>query len=218
MGSLSLLQGIFPTQGLNLGLPRCRWILYQLSLKGSPRILEWVAYRFSRGSPQLRNQTSVPWIAGGFFNHWTMWEATSVQFSSVAQSCPTLCDPMNLSKPGLPVHHQIPEFTQTHVHQVGDAIQPSHPLLSPSPPAPNPSQSFPMSQLLANNGFPDSSVCKESAYNAGDPGSIPGSGRSPGEGKGYPLQYSGLENSMDCIGHRVTKNQTWLRQFHFHFW
>ena len=63
-----------------------------------------------------------------------------VQFSSVAQSCPTLCDPMNRSTPGLPVHHQLPEFTQTHVHQVSDAIQPSHPLLSPSPPAPNPSQ------------------------------------------------------------------------------
>ena len=61
-------------------------------------------------------------------------------FSSVAQSCPTLCDPMNLSTPGLPVHHQLPEFTQTHVHRVGDAIQPSHPLSSPSPPAPNPSQ------------------------------------------------------------------------------
>ena len=62
------------------------------------------------------------------------------QFSSVAQSCPTLCDPMNRSTPGLPVHHQLPEFTQTHVHQVSDAIQPSHPLSSPSPPAPNPSQ------------------------------------------------------------------------------
>ena len=60
--------------------------------------------------------------------------------SSVAQSCPTLCNPMNRSMPGLPVHHQLPEFTQTHVHQVGDAIQPSHPLSSPSPPDPNPSQ------------------------------------------------------------------------------
>ena len=64
----------------------------------------------------------------------------SVQFSSVAQSRPTLCDPMNPSTPGLPVHHQLPEFTQTHVHWVADAIQPSRPLLSPSPPAPNPSQ------------------------------------------------------------------------------
>ena len=61
-------------------------------------------------------------------------------FSSVAQSCPTLYDPMNCSTPGLPVHHQLPEFTQTHVHRVGDAIQPSHPLSSSSPPAPNPSQ------------------------------------------------------------------------------
>ena len=66
----------------------------------------------------------------------TQW---GLSFSSVAQSCPTLCDPMNQSTPGLPVHHQLPEFTQTHVHRVGDAIQQSHPLLSPSPPAPNPS-------------------------------------------------------------------------------
>ena len=66
--------------------------------------------------------------------------AHSVQFSSVAQSCPTLCDPMNRSTPGLPVHHQLPEFTQTHVHRVSGAIQPSHPLSSPSPPTPNPSQ------------------------------------------------------------------------------
>ena len=64
----------------------------------------------------------------------------SVRFSSVAQSCPTLCNPMNRSTPGLPVHHQPQEFTQTNVHRVGDAVQPSHPLLSPSPPAPNPSQ------------------------------------------------------------------------------
>ena len=63
---------------------------------------------------------------------------SSVQFSSVTQSCPTLCDPMNCSAPGLPVHHQLPEFTQTHVHRVSDAIQPSHPLSSPSPPAPIP--------------------------------------------------------------------------------
>jgi len=65
---------------------------------------------------------------------------TSVQFSSVAQLCPILFDPMNRSTPGLPVHHQLLEFTETHVHRVSDAIQPSHPLSSPSPPAPNPSQ------------------------------------------------------------------------------
>ena len=64
----------------------------------------------------------------------------SIQFSSVAQSCPTLCDPMDRSMPGLSVHHQLLEFTQTHVHFVGDAIQPSHPLSSPSPTALNVSQ------------------------------------------------------------------------------
>ena len=78
----------------------------------------------------------------------------SVQFSSVAQSCPTLCNPMNRSTPGFPVHHHLLEFTQTHVHPVSDAIQPSHPLSSPFPPAPNPfqHQSFPMSQLFAWGG------------------------------------------------------------------
>ena len=65
---------------------------------------------------------------------------SSVQFSSIAQSCPTLCGPMNHSMPGLPVCHQLLEFIQTHIHRVSDAIQPSHPLSSPSPPAPNPSQ------------------------------------------------------------------------------
>ena len=74
------------------------------------------------------------------------WESTeqnrvsSFQFSSVACLCPTLCDPMNHSTPGLPVHHQLLEFTQTHAHRVSDVIQASHPLSSPSPPAPNPSQ------------------------------------------------------------------------------
>ena len=81
-------------------------------------------------------------------------EIKSFQFSSVTQSCPTLCNPMNCCMPSLPVHHQLLEFTQTHVHWVSDAIQPSHPLSSPSPPAPNSSQhqSFPMSQLLAWGG------------------------------------------------------------------
>ena len=79
----------------------------------------------------------------------------SVQFSSVAQSCLTLCDPMNCSTPGLPVHHHLPEFTQTHIHRVRDAIQPSHPRSSPSPPALNPSKHqsfFPMSQLFSWGG------------------------------------------------------------------
>ena len=65
---------------------------------------------------------------------------SSVQFSSVTQSCPILCDPRDCSTPGFPVHHQLLEFTQTHIHRVSDAIQPSHPLSSPSPPALDPSQ------------------------------------------------------------------------------
>ena len=76
------------------------------------------------------------WTLGLFF----LFLVKGIQFSSVAQSCLTLCDPMNCSTPGFPVHHQLLEFTQTQVHWVGDAIQPSHPLLSPSPPAFNLSQ------------------------------------------------------------------------------
>ena len=75
----------------------------------------------------------------------------SDQIRSVAQSCPTLCDPMNHSMPGLPVHHQLPEFTQTHVHRVSDAIQPPHPLSSPSPPAPNPSQHQSLFQWVSSS-------------------------------------------------------------------
>ena len=79
----------------------------------------------------------LPTLAGRFF---TTEPPVSVQFSSGTQSCLSLCDPMNYSRSGLPVHHQLPEFTQTHVHRVGDAIQPSHLLSSPSPPALSPSQ------------------------------------------------------------------------------
>ena len=74
----------------------------------------------------------IDWLTKGqsFIKFWK-----PLQFSSVAQSCLNFCDPMDCSMPGLPVHHHLLEFTQTHVHQVGDAIQPSHPLSSPSPPA-----------------------------------------------------------------------------------
>ena len=81
----------------------------------------------------------------------SMFNLCSVQFSSVSQSCPTLCDPMNRSTPGLPVHHQLPEFTQTHVHRVSDATQPSHPLLSPSPPALNLSQHQGLSKWVSSS-------------------------------------------------------------------
>ena len=110
----------------------------------------------------------------------------SSQFSR--STCPGLCNPMNCSMPGLPVHHQLPEFTQTHVHRVSDANQPPHPLSSP----------FLAFNFFHHQGlFPYGSAGKETACNVGDLGSIPGLGRSPGEGKGYPLQYSGLENSMN---------------------
>ena len=96
------------------------------------RILHLITYRFSKEKslfPAFKISASTWWLY-----------ISAVQFSSVAQSCPTLCSPMNCSTPGLPVHQQLPEFTQTHVHRVSDAIQPSHPLSSPSPPAPKPSQ------------------------------------------------------------------------------
>ena len=100
------------------------------------RILDcMVAVPISRGSSQHRSPAlladSLPSEPPG---------KPLVQFSAVAQSCPTLCNPMNHSMPGLPVHHQHPEFTQTHGHWFGDAIQPSHPLSSPSPPALSPFQ------------------------------------------------------------------------------
>ena len=95
--------------------------------------LKWVSCRqYIYGSCFCIHSPSLCLLVGAL-NPFTF----KVQFSSVAQSCLTLCDPMNRSTPGLPVHHQLPESTQTHVHYVGDAIQPSYPLLSPSPPALN---------------------------------------------------------------------------------
>ena len=91
------------------------------------------AWRFSEGMKAFIS-LSMSRLLGWFY------KGSSVQFSSVVQSCPTLCVPITCSTPGLPVHHQVLEFTQTHVHRAGDDIQPSHPLPSPSPPAPNPSQ------------------------------------------------------------------------------
>ena len=96
------------------------------------KILEWVAFPFSRGSPQSRNQTEISCIAGRFFTSWATREALIGLVNSVSQLCLTLCDPMDCSTPGFPVHHQLLEATQTHIHCVSDAIQPSHPLLSPS--------------------------------------------------------------------------------------
>ena len=103
------------------------------------RILEWVAVPPPRNCPNPGIQPTSPASQAVSLPLSHRGSCAKDQFSSVAQSRPTLCDPMNRSTPGLPVHHQLPKFTQTHVHRVSDAIPPSHTLLSPSPPAPNPS-------------------------------------------------------------------------------
>ena len=107
----------------------------RLHFTGATRSREWSISRHI-SKPGWHSHQEFPALQGTQGGGIHLW----AQFSSVIQSCPTLCDPMNCSTPGLPVHHHLPEFTQPHVHQVGDAIQPSHPLSSPSPPAPNPSQ------------------------------------------------------------------------------
>ena len=102
-------------------------------MKGLPTVIN--SWCFSIPSVQSFSCVQLfatPWTAA------CQTSLSSVQFSP--QSCPTLCDPMNSNTPGFPVHHQFPEFTKTHVHRVGDAIQPSHHLSSPSPPAPKSSQ------------------------------------------------------------------------------
>ena len=116
-------------------------------LRNKPELDQWKRYRAQKHSAwspssatkNTPHSTKVESNCKGCQEIHTLVLLT-IQFSSVTQSCLTLCDPVNHSTPGLPVHHQLPEFTQTHVHRVGDAIQPSHPLSSPSPPAPNPSQ------------------------------------------------------------------------------
>ena len=113
------------------GLPPCRQIVYWLSHQGSPsRWIQYIIYYIN---------CIVLHVKTNFGMLKTVHQVLSVQFSSVTQSCSTLCDPMNRSTPGLPVHQQLQEFTQIHVHWVSDAIQPPHPLSSSSP-APNPSQ------------------------------------------------------------------------------
>ena len=119
------------------------------------RILEWIAISFSRGSSWPRDQTCISYIAGRFFTTLITWE-THVRVCccrSVAQSCPTICDPINCSTPGFPVLYHFPEVAQTHVHWISDAIQPSHPL-SPAfsfcPQSFPASVSFPVSWLFAS--------------------------------------------------------------------
>ena len=111
VGSLSFLQGIFPTQGSNPGLPHCRQILYQLSYKGSPRILEWVAYSFSSGSSQSRNPTGVSCIAGWFCTNWAIREATKVKVNRIIEKV------INLLLPQLFFFWNFPIFLQVSFFQ-----------------------------------------------------------------------------------------------------
>ena len=110
----------------------------------TPRCMEWQNSGLYQYCSFIGKFCSVKRKDTSFGGYLVVWHSRppcqSVQFSLVPQSCPTLCDPMNLSKPGLPIRHQLSESTQTHVHWVGDAIQLSHPLLSPSPPSLNLSQ------------------------------------------------------------------------------
>ena len=112
------------------------FLLFQLLILGCHGRFLFIQPSFLHPFPPGIPQHSPPTSPCSLFLPWQ----SDPLFSSVTQLCPTLCDPMNRSTPGLPVQHQLPEFTQTHIHRVSDVIQPSHPLSSPSPPAPNPSQ------------------------------------------------------------------------------
>ena len=141
-------------------------------------------YQFSLLPQFLQESWRLIWVMIFSFSYFSakFSVCTTKPISSVAQSCLTLCDTMNCSTPGLPVHHQLPEFTQTHVHWAGNAIQPSHLLLSPLLPAPNPSKHQSLFQWVNSShdvsnilmSFLGSSDGKDSAYNVGDLGSIPG--------------------------------------------
>ena len=119
---------------------------------------EWLSHRVWKGKGGMKVKVStqlcpilcnhMDYTVHGILQARILEWVRSDQIRSVFQSCPTLCDLMNPSTPGLPVHHQLPEFTQTHVHRVSDAIQPFHPLLSPSPLAPNPSQHHSLFQWI----------------------------------------------------------------------
>ena len=157
------------------------------------------------------------WILGSAKQLWP--KKKSLQFSSVAQLCPTLCDSMNRTTPGLPVHHQLPESTQTHVHWVSDAIQSSHPLSSSSPPAPNPlpaSESFPVSQLFAWGG----QSTGVSALASFPPKKV--QGWSPSEWTGWiSLQSKGLSrvfSNTTVQKHQFFSAQPSQSNSHIHTW
>ena len=109
------------------------------------------AYKFDKSFPETLMDLHLVFVLPSGFCLSSFVQVSPFQIRSIAQSCPTLWEPMNCSRPGLPVHHQLPEFTETHVHRVSDAIQPSHPLSSPSPLAPNPSQHQSLFQWVSSS-------------------------------------------------------------------
>ena len=153
------------------------------------RILEWVAISFSRGSSWPRDRTCVAFFDRWVLYHWASWEVSLV-----------IRDTFSLKSNQKENKNYFTYFLNVHSNTEMNCIY------------------FPWCHLPfteAKRNFPNSSVGKESACNAEDPGLISGLGRSPGEGKGYLLQYSGLENSMDHIVHGVTKSWTRLSDFYF---
>ena len=157
VGSLSFFQEIFPTQRSNPSLLHCRRILCQLSHKGNPRILERIAYPFTRGSSQPRNQTRIFCLTGGFFTNWSIREVpnSNMPFTKIYLF-------FNL----LPYYNS----------------------------------GIPVAQLVKNLSWMLETWVQSLCW----------------EGKGYPLQYSDLENSIDCIVHGVIKSRTWLKQLSMH--
>ena len=130
---------LFPSGGQSTGVSASASVLPMDTQDWSPSGWTGLISLQSKGLSTVFSNTTIQ--KHQFFGAQCSSQSNShIQFSSVTQLCPTHCNPMDCSTPGLPVHHQLPEFTQTHVHRVGEAIQPSHPLPSPSPPAPNPSQ------------------------------------------------------------------------------
>ena len=212
-----LLLGIFPTQGSNPGLLNCRGILYQLNHQESPRILEWVAYPF--GSSWPRNQTGVSCIAGRLITNWVIRRAKTLarvttpnswasswgnaQLLHWQESC---CFFFPSLKTIAPTWQAQAEGRAWKLPAEEDGVW-THACRAQwiSSPAP-----WPLGHLaliiLNSLGFLGSSAGKESAHNAGDPGSIPGLGRFPGEGKGNPFQYSCLENPMDYMRSQGVKH------------
>ena len=139
-----------PSHPFRLSAEHWFWLTETYSKSHWSSILHMVMYMFSCYSLH----SSHPLLPSYCVHKFILYVCNSIQFSqftSVTQSCLTLCDPINLSTSGLPVHHQLPEFTQTHFHRVSDAIQPSHPLLFPSPPALNPSQHESLFQWVSSS-------------------------------------------------------------------